>query len=103
MKIPREKLKEKGFVESLSNIGHFNKILTSNTALIVNVKDYGKCIELVYGITTVSDAEEYKNFFDRFGKLAVFCSENHPCVIIESAFQICKGVRVGTVCRGCQS
>jgi hypothetical protein len=62
------KLKEKGFVESLSNIGHFNKILTSSTALIVNVKDYGKCIELVYGITTVSDAEEYKNFFDRFGK-----------------------------------
>ena len=61
------KLKEKGFVESLYNIGYFNKILTSNTALIVNIKDYGKYIGLVYGITTVSDAKEYKNFFDCFG------------------------------------
>ena len=62
------KLKEKGFVESLYNVGYFNKILTSNTALVINIKDYGKYIGLVYGITTVSDAEEYRNFFDRFGK-----------------------------------
>lgn len=61
-------LRENGFVESIYNIGCFNKQLTESTAFVVNIKDYGKHIGITYGLTTTSSAEEYKSYFEKFGK-----------------------------------
>ena len=64
----RAKLFDKGFIESKCYLGNFYKHLTDETAFIINVKDYGKYIGIVYGFSSVSVYGEYKESLIKFGK-----------------------------------
>ncbi|MBQ4509432.1 MAG: hypothetical protein II984_01800 [Clostridia bacterium] len=62
------KLKNNRFIQAQFKQGNFNRSLTDESAFIVNVKDYGKYIEIVYGITNISSDITYKNHFEKYGK-----------------------------------
>ncbi|MBQ3066815.1 MAG: hypothetical protein IJD18_02180 [Clostridia bacterium] len=76
-------LQQNGFVPTQTS-GMFYKYVTSETAFVVNVRDYGTHLGVVYGFTTTSHDKEYKQYFEHNGKdddditlrqIATFCTE----------------------------
>lgn len=53
-----------GFKRGIYYQERFYKYLTNQTAFIINVRDHGKFISIVYGINTVSLDKELRNHFE---------------------------------------
>ena len=62
------KLIDNGFTQSSIYQDRFYKYLTNQTAFIINVRDHGKFISIVYGINTVSLDKELRNHFENFSE-----------------------------------
>lgn len=62
------KLKKNGFTQAQFEQGNFNKSLTNESTFVVNVRDFGKYIDIVYGVSNVSSDITYKNHFEKYGK-----------------------------------
>ncbi len=76
-------LQQNSFVQTQKN-GMFYKYVTAETAFVVNVRDYGTHLGIVYGFTTTSNDKDYKQYFEHNGKdddditlrqIAKFCTE----------------------------
>lgn len=57
-----------GFKRGIYYQERFYKYLTNQTAFIINVRDHGKFISIVYGINTVSLDKELRNHFENFSE-----------------------------------
>lgn len=57
-----------GFKRGIYYQERFYKYLTNQTAFIINVRDHGKFISIVYGINTVSLDKELRNNFENFSE-----------------------------------
>lgn len=62
------KLIDNGFTQSSIYQDRFYKYLPNQTAFIINVRDHGKFISIVYGINTVSLDKELRNHFENFSE-----------------------------------
>lgn len=62
------KLIDNGFTQSNIYQDRFYKYLTNQTAFIINVRDHGKFISIVYGINTVSLDKELRKHFENFSE-----------------------------------
>ena len=55
-----------GFKRGIYYQERFYKYLTNQTAFVINVRDHGKFVNIVYGITTVSLNQELREHFEKF-------------------------------------
>lgn len=60
------KLIKNGFKRGIYYQEHFYKYLTNQTAFVINIRDHGKFVNIVYGITTVSLNQELREHFEKF-------------------------------------
>lgn len=55
-----------GFKRGIYYQERFYKYLTNQTAFVINIRDHGKFVNIVYGITTVSLNQELREHFEKF-------------------------------------